>query len=182
MRRWKILLGHVQWVTASGLRAGIFSKIPSPQPGDERAVVSRKDDGGSCSQALSPVSAPSYARPTAPTRHRALAPRINPPVRGSNGRAMAGWRRSTSWVTTGARGRSSQATADERTLRLDAVAARLVGRRCSPVCRAVAPVGELARPPPRPSRAPLQAAPPWPSGAPLQACGMKMMWYFFYLR
>jgi hypothetical protein len=169
-------------VTTSRLRAGIFSKIPSPRPGDERAVVSRKDDGGSCSQALSPVSAPLYARPTAevnPVRHRALAPRINPPVRGSNGRAMVGWRRSTSWVMTGARGRSSQATADERTLHLDAVAARLVGRRCSPVCRAVALVGELARPPPRPSRAPLRAAPAWPSGAPRQACGMKMMWYFF---
>jgi hypothetical protein len=89
-----------------------FFKNPLPSARRRaRRRLARKDDGGSCSQALSPVSPPLYARPTAevnPVRHRALAPRINPPVRGSNGRAMVGWRRSSSWVTTGARGRSTR--------------------------------------------------------------------------
>jgi hypothetical protein len=58
-------LGHVQRQSTSRLQAGIFTDPPPPRASDGRAVVSRKDDGGSCSQALQPSLAPLYARSTA---------------------------------------------------------------------------------------------------------------------
>jgi hypothetical protein len=42
-----------------------FYRNPPPRASDGRAVVSRKDDGGSCSQALQPSLAPLHARSTA---------------------------------------------------------------------------------------------------------------------
>jgi hypothetical protein len=36
------------------LQADDFTQSPPPRPGDDHAVVSRKDDRGSCSQASSP--------------------------------------------------------------------------------------------------------------------------------
>jgi hypothetical protein len=48
------LLGHVQRPSLSRLRADSFAENTPPQPSDDRIVVSRKDDGGSCSQALPP--------------------------------------------------------------------------------------------------------------------------------
>jgi hypothetical protein len=46
----------------SRLRAGVFSETPPPHASDDPAVVSRKDDRGSCSQALSSSLAPLHDR------------------------------------------------------------------------------------------------------------------------
>jgi hypothetical protein len=46
-------LGQVQRPSMSRLRADTFTENPPLPPDDDPAVVSRKDDGGSCSQALS---------------------------------------------------------------------------------------------------------------------------------
>jgi hypothetical protein len=48
-------LGHVQQATTSRLQVDDFAESPPPPPSDDRPVVSWKDDGGSCSQALPPA-------------------------------------------------------------------------------------------------------------------------------
>ena len=52
--------GHVQRSSFFRLGDVIFAKDPSTQPTDGCAVSSRRDDEGSCSQAISPAPAPLY--------------------------------------------------------------------------------------------------------------------------
>jgi hypothetical protein len=93
-----------------------FVKIPSRRPGDERAVISRNDDEGSCSHAFT-ASPSTVVRSTVAevnlVRHRASAPRIDPSARGSNGRR---W-----WAGDGA-------AAGRRQARVGAAAGRLQTR------------------------------------------------------
>jgi hypothetical protein len=56
------VLGQVQRPTTSRLRAEHLVETPPPVPSDELVVPSRKDEGGSFSQAISPRSAALYAR------------------------------------------------------------------------------------------------------------------------
>jgi hypothetical protein len=102
------------------LQAGIFAETPSPQPDDELAVVSQKDGGGSCSQTISPASAPLYPRSTKkfdPVRHQTLIWRQEGKNRSIPAREQRpGWRESSDGVMASAWGSSSSPTADERTL------------------------------------------------------------------
>jgi hypothetical protein len=102
------------------LQAGIFAETPSPQPDDELVVVSQKDGGGSCSQTISPASAPLYPRSTKkfdPVRHQTLIWRQEGKNRSIPAREQRpGWRESSDGVMASAWGSSSSPTADERTL------------------------------------------------------------------
>jgi hypothetical protein len=79
-------------LSASRLRVDIFAETTSPQLSDKVVVVSRKDSRGSCSQTVSPASAPLYPRSTVKmdlVRHRTLIwhqESIHPSMRGSNDR------------------------------------------------------------------------------------------------
>jgi hypothetical protein len=64
--------GHVQRAAVSRLRADLFTENPPPRANDKAAIVSRKDDGGSCSKALSLSLAPLYAWSTTKGRSRAV--------------------------------------------------------------------------------------------------------------
>jgi hypothetical protein len=83
---WAPSLGHVQHPSLSRLRAVIFTENPPPRASDGRAVVSRKDVGGSYSQVLSTSLATLHAQSTAkvdPVRRLCgnMAPRIDPDER-----------------------------------------------------------------------------------------------------
>jgi hypothetical protein len=56
------ILGHVQRPSMSRLRAGVFAKTTSFQPGDGSVVASREDGRGPCSEAGRDAAAPLYGR------------------------------------------------------------------------------------------------------------------------
>jgi hypothetical protein len=59
------ILGHVQRPPTSRLRANLFAKSTSPQPGDGRVVASRENGYVPCSEAGSDAAAPLYESITA---------------------------------------------------------------------------------------------------------------------
>jgi hypothetical protein len=142
--------------------------------------VWREDDGGSCSQALPLAPAPLYARP----RRRSIScgtelwrqESIHPRQRATAGRwwagdgAAAGRRQVRVGAAAGrlqTRGHCASTPLRLAIARRPAGLKRgrwresaLVGGGTHPCAATLAPAGELARPPPRPSRAPLRIAPP----------------------
>jgi hypothetical protein len=169
--------------------------LPSPRPGDEAAVVSRKDDGGSCSQAfiagLSTVARPvddeGGSRAVPELENGSICAREQGPSDGGLAREQ---RRGD-----GRRAREQQPAAGRRCLETSRAGegahlsrarfptgsrdqprtTALMGEIAHPCAAAVTRAEELAGPPPRPSGAPRRAVAPWPPGTPL----LRPPWLWF---